>query len=65
VAVVVEVGLADGTKLIIEKASVDDVLQSFARETGPLGQVALNARGGEYHVLPAHVVYVRSVSEEN
>jgi hypothetical protein len=64
-AQVVEVALADGTKLIIDNASEDDVLQNLERRTGPFGPTALNARDGTYRVLPEHVVYVRSVSEDD
>jgi hypothetical protein len=61
----VEVGLADGTQLIIENASEDDVLQSLAQRSGPIGAAALNTRGGTYLVLPEHVVYLRSISEND
>jgi hypothetical protein len=61
----VEVGLADGTKLIVENATEDDVLAKLAsRRSGALGDVALDARGGAYHVIPEQVVYVRYLPQE-
>ncbi len=58
----VEIGLADGTKLVIENASEDEVLQRLAQRSGPIGAATLEARGGTFRVLPEHVVYVRYVS---
>ena len=63
-AAVVEVGLSDGTKLIVENASEDDVLQRLAQRSGPIGAASLDTQGGTYRVLPEHVVYVRYVSED-
>jgi hypothetical protein len=64
-APVVEVGLADGTKLIIENASEDEVLQRLAQRSDPIGAAALDTQNGTYHVLPENVVYVRYVSEDD
>jgi hypothetical protein len=57
----VEVGLTDGTKLVVENASEDDVLQQLSRLSGPAGVAALNAREGMYRIFEGQVVYVRSV----
>lgn len=62
-AKLVEIGLADGTKLIVENATEDEVMQSIAQMSGPIGAATVVAREGTYRVLPEHVVYVRSVSE--
>jgi hypothetical protein len=59
----VEVGLTDGTKLIVENASEDDVLQQLSRLSGPAGVAALNTRGGMYRIFEGQVVYVRTVAE--
>ena len=59
----VEVGLADGTKLIIENADEDGVLQRLAQRSGPIGAASLNTRDGTYRVMPEQVVYVRYLPE--
>ena len=64
-AALVEVGLSDGTKLLIENASEDEVLQRLAQQSGPLGDASIDAQDGTYRVLPEHVVYVRYVPAAN
>ena len=56
----VEVGLVDGTKLIVENAPEDDVLQQLSRLSGP-GVAMLNTRDGVYRIFEGQVVYVRTV----
>ena len=57
---VVEVALADGTKLVVEDASEDDVLGAIARAAP--AAAALSTREGTYRVFPSQVVYVRYVT---
>jgi hypothetical protein len=58
----VEVGLTDGTKLIVENATEEEVLANLSRLSGP-GVAALNTRDGTYRIFAGHVIYVRSVVE--
>lgn len=52
----VEVGLADGTKLVIEDGDEEGILNTIVNQRPA---VALNTRTGVYRVLPEQVVYVR------
>lgn len=56
----VEVGLTDGTKLIVENAPEDDVLKQL---TSGADVAFLNTRDGTYRIFEGQVVYVRTVTE--
>jgi hypothetical protein len=57
----VEVGLADGTKLVLANANTreDDVVKAVRDD--PTGVVSLVTDSGTYRVLVRNVVYIRTV----
>ena len=57
----VEIGLADGTKLVLANpnAQEDDVVQTIREDPG--GVVSLVTHDGTYRVQIRNVVYVRTV----
>jgi len=59
--VAVEIGLADGTKIVLANldAVEDDVVDSVL--ANPNGVMTLLTDDGSYRVLIRHVVYVRTV----
>jgi hypothetical protein len=69
VAMAVEIGLADGTKLVLTDPNTgeDDVLRKLSAVTpaGSAGVVSFDTEKGTYRINPAYVVYVRQAAPKS
>jgi hypothetical protein len=58
-----EIKLTDGTTLTDNDPNIqaDDVLKKLGGPFEQGGSLAISTADGTYHVLPAHIVYVRNL----